>query len=68
MKWRMKWSENAQTWMELMGEFTPTDDNKFVVGLAYDFENGGLYTVHRDADCLRRIAAACLEVAEGLEE
>lgn len=63
-----EWSENAKNWMESLGRFTPTTTKDYVVGYAYDYEEGGTYSISWDARSLREIAAACLEVAEGLEE
>jgi len=62
-----EWSENTKCWMESLGRFTPTTENDYVKGYAYDFDEGGTYSIYWDARSLREIAAACLEVAEGLE-
>lgn len=63
-----KWSEKTAEWMESLGRFQPTTDNEYVKGYAYDYEEGGTFTIYWDARSLREIAAACIEVAESLEE
>lgn len=62
-----EWSKKTAEWMESLGQFGPTTDNKYVKGYAYDYEEGGTFTIYWDARSLREIAAACLEVAESLE-
>jgi len=63
-----EWSDNARTWMSLLGEYTPAKDGKHVQGVGYDYEgDGGVYRRYLDAESLRKLAAACLEVAESLE-
>lgn len=63
----VSWSENTQKWMEALGKFSPTTDNQYVKGYAYDFNDGGVFKIYWDASTLREIAEACIEVAESLE-
>lgn len=62
-----EWSERTQEWMQSLGRFSPTTDSQYIKGYAYEYEEGGTYTIYWDATSLREIAAACLEVAESLE-
>jgi len=62
-----EWSEETQQWMESLGRFGPTTDGEYIKGYAYDYEEGGVFTIYWNARDLRQIAAACLEVAESLE-
>lgn len=67
-KKKQKWSKNAKEKMEMLGRFQPTEGNVYVTGVGYDFEEGERYCRSWNAEYLREIAAACLEVAQGLEE
>ena len=60
------WSEKTAEWMDALGNFGPTVNNEHVKGYTCD-EYGEGVTTYWDAEQLREIAAACLEVAESLE-
>ena len=62
-----EWSDNAKEWMDALGRFGPTTDSEYIKGYAYDYEEGGVFSIYWNARHLREIAAACLEVAESLE-
>lgn len=63
-----EWSENAARWMKTLGGFRPATHSAYIEGDAYDYKKGEAYTIYWNASHLRAIAAACLEVAESLEE
>lgn len=60
------WSEKTAEWMDVLGGFGPTVNNEHVKGYTCD-ENGDPVKTYLNAEELREIAAACLEVAESLE-
>ncbi len=66
----MKWdelSDNARAEMEWLGRFGPTNSKLLLKGYRLD-EDGDEGKAYLNASELRRIAAACLEVAAWMEQ
>ncbi len=69
MDWNKDISDNAKEWMEELGNFSPTVNvhESLVKGYMLDFETGDAGNVYFDPSDLKGLAAACLEVADWLE-
>jgi hypothetical protein len=68
----MRWddlSNNTKSWMQLLGNFTPTVNvkDRMVKGYTIDPDDGSAGKTYHTSDELRELAEACNEVADWLD-